>query len=105
LFVPQIRFICQYDPVAQESNFKLTQGIEEAIQKISDKNSEISSMQLSVEAEKRTVSDKLTRHEATQAQQTKLIDFLQTKVDINAQNNKIHKKYTFPISNTLHPSR
>jgi len=64
----------------KESNFKLTQGIEEAIQKISDKNELIENMKNTVEAEKRIIEEKITRHEATLAQQTKLIDFLQSKV-------------------------
>jgi len=64
----------------KESNFKLTQGIEEAIQKISTKNTELANLQLAVEAERADVADQMTRHQATKAQQGKLIDFLQTKV-------------------------
>merc|ERR1719341_3096989 len=64
----------------KESNFKLTQGIEEAILKISDKNTELSNLQLAVEAERADIADQMTRHQGTQAQQGKLIDFLQTKV-------------------------
>ena len=64
----------------KESNFKLTQGIEEAIHKISDKNTEMENLKLAMEAERTEIADQITRHQATQAQQGKLIDFLQTKV-------------------------
>jgi len=65
----------------KESNFKLSQGIEEAIEKISAKNIQVDELQMKMESEARMAKEKFLRHEATQAQQTKLIDFLQTKVN------------------------
>jgi len=64
----------------KESNFKLSQGIEEAIEKISQKNKQFEDLQMKMESEASLGKEKFMRHEATQAQQTKLIDFLQTKV-------------------------
>lgn len=64
----------------KESNFKLSQGIEEAIEKITHKNNQVEDLQLRIDSETRISGEKFLRHEATQAQQTKLIDFLQTKV-------------------------
>eukprot|EP00092_Neocalanus_flemingeri_P040694 GFUD01044305.1.p1 GENE.GFUD01044305.1~~GFUD01044305.1.p1 ORF type:complete len:1862 (+),score=644.25 GFUD01044305.1:78-5663(+) len=64
----------------KESNFKLSQGIEEAIEKISQRNKQVEDLQMKMESEVRVASEKFMRHEATQAQQSKLIDFLQTKV-------------------------
>jgi len=74
----------------KESNFKLSQGIEEAIEKISAKNQQVEELQIKIESEARLATEKFLRHEATQAQQTKLIDFLQTKV-----NNLEGRKKTF----------
>jgi len=64
----------------KESNFKLSQGIEEAIEKITQKNDQVEDLQMKMESESSLAAEKFMRHEATQAQQTKLIDFLQTKV-------------------------
>ena len=64
----------------KESNFKLSQGIEEAIEKIKTKNQELEDIKLKSESDSRMSQEKSLRLEATQAQQTKLIDFLQTKV-------------------------
>ncbi|XP_023331360.1 citron Rho-interacting kinase, partial [Eurytemora carolleeae] len=64
----------------KESNFKLTNGIEEAIKKIEQKNQQIDEIHLKIETDSRIMSELVTRHEATIAQQTKLIDFLQQKV-------------------------
>merc|ERR1711892_256299 len=74
----------------KESNFKLSQGIEEAIDKITQKNQQVEDLQMKMESETRMSTEKFLRHEATQAQQTKLIDFLQTKV-----NNLEGRKKTF----------
>ena len=64
----------------KESNFKLSQGIEEAIEKIKVKNQELEDIKMKMESDSRVSQEKSLRLEATQAQQTKLIDFLQTKV-------------------------
>ena len=64
----------------KESNFKLSQGIEEAIEKIKVKNQELEDLKMMMESDSRITQEKSLRLEATQAQQTKLIDFLQTKV-------------------------
>ena len=64
----------------KESNFKLSQGIEEAIEKIKVKNQELEDLKMKMESDSRVSQEKSLRLEATQAQQTKLIDFLQTKV-------------------------
>jgi len=63
----------------KESNFKLTQGIEEAIAKIQEKNTKVEDLELRIETEARVMNEQVTRHEGTIAQQTKLIDFLQQK--------------------------
>jgi len=44
------------------------------------KNKQLDDLQLKVETEGRIMSEKMVRHEATIAQQTKLVDFLQQKV-------------------------
>jgi len=41
----------------QESNFKLTQGIEEAIGKIQAKNSQLEELQLKIDADSRLMSE------------------------------------------------
>ena len=64
----------------KESNFKLSQGIEEAIEKIKVKNQELEDLKMKMESDSRVYQEKSLRLEGTQAQQTKLIDFLQTKV-------------------------
>ena len=64
----------------KESNFKLNQVVEEAIEKIKTKNQEIDDLQIKMETESRMAKEKGLRLESTQAQQSKLIDFLQTKV-------------------------
>merc|ERR1719150_3718506 len=64
----------------KESNFKLNQVVEEAIEKIKTKNEEIDDLQIKMETESRMSREKSLRLESTQAQQSKLIDFLQTKV-------------------------
>ena len=64
----------------KESNFKLNQVVEEAIEKIKTKNEELDDLQIKMETESRMSREKSLRLESTQAQQSKLIDFLQTKV-------------------------
>ena len=64
----------------KESNFKLSQGIEEACEKIGLRNEENEELRMKLETEGRMAREKQLRLEATQAQQTKLIDFLQNKV-------------------------
>lgn len=71
----------------KESNFKLSQGIEEAIEKITQKNQQVEDLQMKMESQARMSTEKFLRHEATQAQQSKLIDFLQTKV-VNLEGRK-----------------
>jgi citron Rho-interacting kinase len=65
----------------KESNFKLTQGMEEAINKIESKNKQIDNLNLKIDSDSRMMSEQVTKHEGTIAQQTKLIDFLQVKVE------------------------
>ena len=64
----------------KESNFKLNQVVEEAIEKIKVKNEALEELQTERETESRMAREKGLRMESTQAQQSKLIDFLQTKV-------------------------
>merc|ERR1719295_918982 len=66
----------------EELSEKITQlsSHKESILKMTDKKTELANLQLAVEAERADVADQMTRHHATQAQQGKLIDFLQTKV-------------------------
>ena len=66
----------------KESNFKLTQGIEDAIRKIEERDRAAEELQLKMDAESRILAEQMTKHEGTIAQQTKLIDFLQTKVSL-----------------------
>ena len=47
----------------QESNFKLTQGIEEAIGKIEIKNRQIEELQLKIESDSRVMSEQVPVHE------------------------------------------
>ena len=47
----------------KESNFKLKLVVEESIKKIEAKNEDISNMQITVEAETRTVAEQLLRHQ------------------------------------------
>merc|ERR1719431_304651 len=65
----------------KESNFKLTQGMEEAINKIESKNKQIDDLNLKIETDSRLMSEQVTKHEGTIAQQIKLVDFLQVKVE------------------------
>merc|ERR1719481_30313 len=56
----------------KESNFKLTQGIDEAIEKIKSKNEQIERLKETTESEKRAFEEKIMRHEATMGQHSKL---------------------------------
>ena len=64
----------------KESNFKLNDVVEEAFKKIKSKNEVIDGLNMKIETESRLSREKTLRLESTQAQQSKLIDFLQTKV-------------------------
>ena len=64
----------------KESNFKLHDVVEGAFEKIESKNEEIDGLNMKIETESRLSREKTLRLESTQAQQSKLIDFLQTKV-------------------------
>ncbi|CAL4077327.1 unnamed protein product, partial [Meganyctiphanes norvegica] len=83
----------------KESNFKLTEGLEEAITKGETYKKKIEELERCFGEQKVVFDDEKVRMKATMSQQTKLIDFLQAKTDNQPKKKKTLSEKIFGKDN------
>lgn len=87
----------------KDSNFKLTEGLEEAITKGETYKNKIEELERCVGEQKIVFDDEKVRMKATMNQQTKLIDFLQAKTDNQPKKKKTLSEKIFGKENKENP--